>query len=68
MIQKAIAESLKEIDHDPFSKNVNLASKLDVNCAEFVFTAGPPALTKKNRSKGGNSKNTVKKMYVVKGT
>lgn len=36
MIQKAIAESLKDVDHNP-SREMNLSSKLNVNCEEFVF-------------------------------
>jgi len=51
MIQKAIAESLKEIDHHP-SNDINLSSKLNVNCAAFVFQQ--PAQPKK-RAKGPNT-------------
>lgn len=61
LIQKAIAESLKDIDHQP-SKEVNLSSKLNVDCAEFVFSK--PGQSKK-KGKGYNQQQ--KKFYVVKG-
>ena len=47
MIQKAIAESLKEVDHNP-SHGINMSAKLNINSAEFVYQK--PQSKKKQKS------------------
>ena len=64
MIQKAIAESLKEVDHNP-QHGINMSAKLNINSAEFIYQK--PLTSKKKQKSSQIQSQQQKKVYVVKG-